>query len=60
MRVFSLELKDVDRSWTRQQWKEISRWKRIVANLVDREIDWNKVNRSIVDAMVTGVGVYTP
>lgn len=60
MKKFTVTLKDIDRSWTRQQWKAISRWLRVVANLTDSAMDWDKVNQSIVDAMLTGTGVYAP
>lgn len=60
MKNFTLALKVADRHWTKQQYKAISRWLRVVAGIVDKGMDWEKVDRSMVDAMATGTGVYAP
>ncbi len=50
--MFKYSINNVDRTWTREQWKRMSRWCR----LVQRHMDKLNVNSVLYSMMVAGQG----
>ena len=51
----NLELRhDLPRTTTRKEYKQISRWLRLSARIVDDAIDWGKINDHIRDSLLYG------
>jgi len=57
MKVLRIELKNIDRSWTREQWKAISRWLRMAGSAVEMGMDWRAVRSFLADAATLGIGI---
>ena len=57
MHIFELKLKTIDRTTTRGQWKEISRWLRVSRNHVEQRIDRKAMNQYLVDMITYGTAV---
>lgn len=61
MRCFSLYLPDAFiRSLNRQQYKEVSRYLRSCARLVDAGICWDVVSQRLKDLVINGYSVTYP
>lgn len=56
--LFAFSLKKVDRQTTKEQWRLLSSYLRIVRNKVESRIDSQQIKTMISDLMITGTGFY--